>query len=236
MDLPRFIPLEPYQTHDIDESISPLIMDQLFEEAFKTTRFTIFTAYDNNLGDRIYIEIIRPLSSSIMLCLKKSYGYSSVQINQIHELLSIIFDFNNRIYLWGDNLNYIMGILEEYDLFVYDHILHPIDVFDVHEYFQDWYCYTFDGYPCSYPYKPFISLYEQYDLTYAIAYTFNLYLDINNDDYDNHLNQCLAITTLALVIQQQWTRKQIQQYIRAYSMLHKRCGENELSSSSSSST
>ena len=148
-------------------------------------------------------------------------------LNTIKQLFLAIFDSKNHINTWG-SFNDIISILEQYDS-VFFHGHHSVEFNDLRQYFKCWYNQTFphnlnchqildyndiDGSLCSCTHRPLQSLDEKWKLDLAMGYTFREYLDMENDDNDNGLHQCLAITTLSIVIEKQWTYEQIQKYIQ----------------------
>ena len=62
---------------------------------------------------------------------------------------------------------------------------------------------------CSCSHRPYKFTSSQWSLSKAIKYTFGQYL--YNHMYG--INKCLAITKLALVIGEKWSRQQIEDYI-----------------------
>ncbi|UJR18790.1 hypothetical protein I4U23_005696 [Adineta vaga] len=225
IDLPDFMPLTSFRTYHIDDLTSPITVGELIEEAKETIKFTIFCGQINLPRDSIQIELIQD-SQSFMISIKLSFGYSSVLFHQIHQLFLVIFDHRNHINTWG-NIDDIIITLNYYDLFFHN-INRLVHVIDIQQSFKQWYNRAFghntdckqilayhniDGPLCSCSHRPLKSLNEQWCLEYAIAYTFSQYLHLKNDDIDNDIHKCLAVTSLASVIEQQWTRKQIKDYI-----------------------
>ena len=95
---------------------------------------------------------------------------------------------------------------------------------DVQKQFKPWYNQVFplqqqcqqrldydytDGPLCSCSYRPCKSSIDRWTLTSAIAYTFHEFLHESCVD----VTRCLAITKLALVIDEKWTREQVNDYV-----------------------
>ncbi|CAF1097770.1 unnamed protein product [Adineta ricciae] len=229
IDLPSFIPFTSFRTYHIDELTSPLTINELIQEAKETNKFTIFCDQDHSIQGSIQIQLIQS-TQSYMISIKSSLDFSTLLCHHIHQLFVVIFDHhhhtNRIINIWG-NMDDILRILNSYDMFSYN-MNYLIDIIDVQQRFKQWYNKTFDhnidckqildyhnidGPLCSCSHRPLKTLNEQWRLEYAIAYTFSQNLNVKNDDIDANIHKCLAITSLASVIEQQWTRKQIKGYI-----------------------
>ena len=220
-DLPRFLPFTCYQTFHIDEMTLPLTILELIQEAETTNKFTMY-CLNGNMENYLHIEFIQE-SKSLLLIIKISHLYPHRLLEKINELFLVILNPKNCITIWG-SISDILLISDKYHLFYYDSY-HPIPYTDLQPHFKCWYNQNFvhndycnqildynfnDGPLCSCPHRPLKSLVEKWNLDMAIGYTFQEYLDM---DTNNGLNQCLAITTLSIIIEEQWTYEKVQKYI-----------------------
>ena len=69
-----------------------------------------------------------------------------------------------------------------------------------------------DGPLCSCSYWPYKFLQDNWSLHMAVTYTFHEHLSSEND----HVHECLAITKLSTIIQEKWTRQQIEDWINEH--------------------
>ncbi|UJR18787.1 hypothetical protein I4U23_005693 [Adineta vaga] len=228
-DLPKYMPLQPYRCIHIDELTTLSNINELIRTAASTTKFTLF--YSNvylEENDYIHLELIQN-SFSLMVSIRRSLEYPPDVLEQIQQLFNIIMDSSNRVYIWG-NINNMVSILEKYEFFYRD-MSHPINYINIQKQFKQWYNNTFihhhycqqqlkfntiDGPLCSCSYRPLKSINEEWEINQAIGYTFGEYL--YHDTIDNIISKHIfsAISTLAIVIEQQWTREQVQNYIQAH--------------------
>ncbi|CAF3147124.1 unnamed protein product [Rotaria sp. Silwood2] len=222
-DLPNFTPLTSYRCFHIDQTTSPLTVDEFIFEAKETTRFTIASCNNILANERfIQIEFVQELQS-LVLSIEISNDYSPVLLDRINVLCAIIFDSSNIIQTWG-NINNDLFEYIQYDFSFYDN-LYKVHLLDIQQDFKQWYNHTFshnqncsqildyndiDGPLCSCSHRPYKCPDNQWSLMNAIAYTFAEYPNIVYND----ANECLAATKLARVIYEQWTREQVKNYIK----------------------
>lgn len=220
-DLSNFTPLRTYVAYDIDPTTSMEIVDMLIQEAKQTTKFS-FTTYYREESDKTYfvIDFIQPTSS--ILINVEIFKDPPTLNTKIQELLFIIFYSSNTIYTW----NYLS--FPPVEFLIYDMIYCPNsekinanNFISIQHLFKYWYNRTFkhdencreiidftdsDGPLCSCSYRPYKFPTDNWSLSMAIMFTFNESFHFN----DNPLNQCLAITKLAIVIEEQRNRQQIE--------------------------
>ncbi|CAF1221049.1 unnamed protein product [Rotaria magnacalcarata] len=220
-DLSNFIPLRSYKVYTIDQTTSLERLYMLIEKAGKTTKFSFSTYHDDESNKNYFvIDFIQP-SSSIIINVEIS-KISHVLNDKLQELLSIIFYSSNTIYTW----NYLS--FPPVDFLIYDHIysmntdkINPKNFISLQHQFKHWYNRTFkhdencqqivdfvdsDGPLCSCPYRPCKFPTDTWSLSMAIMYTFHEHLQLN----ENPLEQCLAITKLAIIIEEGRNRQQIE--------------------------
>ena len=69
-----------------------------------------------------------------------------------------------------------------------------------------------DGPLCTCSHRPYKSSTDNWSLWMAIAFTFHENINKRNDDF----RQCLAITKLSMVIQENWNHQTVQNYIKEH--------------------
>jgi hypothetical protein len=222
-DLPHFLPIINYRTHQIDETTSPTTVDEIIAEAKQTNKFTI-APYDDKITTNklsLHIEFIQEFRSWIIIIDIVPQG--TVLFIKVHRLMRIILHSSNIIQVWND-ISDILLQFEDLNCYFYDNIK-DIGLFNVQEAFKTWYNKTFshnencdqildyndiDGPLCSCSHRPLKNSTEKWPLSLAIAHTFNEYLNMAN----NEINVCLAITKLSVIIEEKWDRQQINDYIK----------------------
>ncbi|CAF1549527.1 unnamed protein product [Adineta ricciae] len=228
-DLPKYMPLQPYRSIHIDELAVPSSIVELFRTAAPTTKFTLFVPIDYlEENDYIQLEMIQH-SFSLMVFIRRSNAYPPDVLEHIQQLFNLVMDSSNCIHIWG-NMNNIISTLENLEFFFHD-MFHPVHYINIQKQFKQWYNSTFihgyyceqnlkfntiDGPLCSCSYRPLKTLNEEWTIDQAIAYTFTEYLNIDIADNISSNQICSAISTLSIVLDQQWTREQVQSYIQAH--------------------
>ena len=217
-DLSNFISLKPYKIVKIDQNTSSDKMDELITEAKQTKQFT-FVTFQNLIEVEFNQE-----SQSIIAEITISKYHKSLQ-EKIEQLFAIILDSSNLIQAWGD----IDSTL--YDWYDHDFFgrknLYEIRFVNRQQAFKTWYNTTFrhndncgqilhfleiDGPLCTCSHRPYKSSTDNWSLWMAIAFTFHENINKRNDDF----RQCLAITKLSMVIQENWNHQTVQNYIKEH--------------------
>ena len=175
----------------------------------------------------IQIEFIQEFQSIITIF--EVFRRRSFLFDRIEQLFSIIFDSSNTIYTWG-HITHLWLYYQDYGFF-FNNYIDKVHLLNVQEDFKLWYNQTFghnencdqildfqdtDGPLCSCSYRPYKCLKDAWSLHVAITYTFHENLSNENDN----AYECLAITKLATVIQEKWTRQQLNDYINKHHADH----------------
>ncbi|CAF4138820.1 unnamed protein product [Rotaria sordida] len=217
-DLANFVPLKPYKFININPQSLPIVVDELITEAKQTKKFTCVC-----LNNVLEVEFIQE-SQSIITHIEISEDYTGLY-KKIRELFLAIFDLSNTIQAWG-NIYYNLVDYEDYPFYLYENF-NKIQFVNIIEHFTIWYNGTFphnescsqilhfidtDGPLCSCAHRPCKSLGDNWSIWMAIAYTFDENLHKGNDNR----YACLAITKLAMIIQEKWSRQQVIDYIREH--------------------
>ncbi|CAF3147106.1 unnamed protein product [Rotaria sp. Silwood2] len=228
-DLPNFIPLIPYRSFYIDRTTSNTIVDDLIIRAKETRRFTVICFDDCLSPNKIQIEFIRESESIIVLI--ETFRESRLLSKKIKQLFSTIFVSTNIIQAWGD-IVYDLSYLRNSGFITFEKF-RKIRLLNIQQDFKQWYNQTFnhnqncsqmvdyndiDGPLCSCSHRPYKCFHDEWSLSYAIAYTFAEYLHLGNE---HDVNQCLAITKLSRIVQEQWTRQQIKDFIKENHIAHR---------------
>lgn len=215
-DLTPFTPLTDYETYDLDQSTSIEIIHMLIHEAKQTNKFSYTTYYDDKSNEKYsIIHFIQSTSSSSSILIKIEMFeriFNGLFYDKIQQLLTIIFfSSNNIIYSWNF-LSFPPQEFQIYDIF-YDNTdkINQKNFVALQHHFKCWYNSTFnhnencdqiidymdiDGPLCSCSHRPFKSPTDTWSLSMAIMFTFH-----ENLQLDNHpINQCLAITKLAVIM------------------------------------
>ncbi|CAF1097698.1 unnamed protein product [Adineta ricciae] len=238
-DLPKYTPLQSYRCIHIDELTVPSNINELIRNAARSTKFTLFCSnvYCEE-NDYIHLEIIRDSFSS-MASIRRSMEYPPDVLEQIQQLFRIVMDSSNRVHIWG-NISNMVSILEKYEFFYHD-VSQPVHYINLQRQFKQWYnsvfphhyyCQqilnynTIDGPLCSCSYRPLKSINEEWDINQAIGYTFAEYLNMETVDNVTSKHICSAISTLSVVLDQQWTHEQVQNYIQQHNYSRKLHGKH----------
>ena len=228
-DLSNFKPLTTYKAYDINQKTSNKTLDMLINEAKQTARFSYSTYYHDESNKKYLVIDFIQSSSSIIINID-IFEESNIVFDKIQELLTIIFCSSNTIYTW----NYLS--IPPMEFGIYDIIysnsneINQRNFVTLQHQFKYWYNKTFnhdencdqivdfintDGPLCSCLYRPYKSQTDTWTLSMAIMYTFYENLQL----IDHPLNQCLAITKLAIVIEQGVHHRQIKTFMRASSRM-----------------
>ncbi|CAF1086712.1 unnamed protein product [Rotaria sordida] len=219
--LSEFVPLPPYRVIVIQQQTSPVIVNELIIEARKTNRFTIHPYDYKSSGDHyLEIEFLQQSSSSIIISIE-IFHQQNLLFERIDDLLSIILHPSNMIYTWEDFDKNLIDY-QSYQVFLNGDI-NRCHFVNVQNCFKTWYNTTFghnqncnqlldfndiDGPLCSCSHRPVKCPTEQWSLTNAIAYTFHQ----NFSNGSTSSKTCPAITKLFNIIQNNWTRQQIEYF------------------------
>lgn len=221
-DLMYFLPLKSFKFYNVNRETTMETIEMLINEAKTTQRFSL-VASDNQLLkiQCLTIGFIQP-TSSIVIYVERFREYSTIY-DKVDELISIILNPSNIIQTWGKPLE-MSGGFHIFDVYLREKIF-EIDFHDIQKIFKVWYNKTFphhqgcnqmldfidiDGPLCSCPHRPLKFETENWSLSMAIMFTFYEKLEITID----HQWECLAITKLASVVQDEWTRSQVENLIR----------------------
>ncbi|CAF3589222.1 unnamed protein product [Rotaria socialis] len=217
-DLTNFIPLKSFKTYHIDSDTSMETIDILIDQAKQTQRFSFIT-YDDKVSEKKFfiIELIQP-STSIIVIIDR-FQEANVLCNKTDNLLLVIFNESNCVQTWRDIFHGLFGF-QIYDIFLYERIDRKTLV-NMQDHFKEWYNKNFshnencgqllnfidiDGPLCSCSHRPCKFPEDKWSLSMAIMYAFHENFELSHD----HIQQCLAITKLSHVIENEWTREQIQ--------------------------
>lgn len=210
-----FKPLTSYYTYSLDNDTSSEIIDILIKEAKKTTEFTIVFHYIYQTNMKLMFIEFYQIDSSHIVSMPLTWIQSSPIQDKIDVLFRYIFRPQNIHQLWGHI---------DYELIDYIHRRHlSSNIFNVQDKFKQWYNETFphddnceqlsidkeaDGPACTCACRPYKLSYEQWSLSRALYYTFDLCVDLPLDE----IQQCLAITHLGTIIRQDWSTYEIEIY------------------------
>ena len=199
---PKFSPLSDCQIYLINQTTSPMLIQDLIQLARETTQFTIDTECDYVTHEPALIQIEFLNINSVVLLIETCHlpNSSSVLFWLIRSLLKIIFQPSNVILSWGD-LFFELAAFLHYGLFSVNAI-YQMNVIDVQHRFKKWYNQTFvhmcelrpyheDSPLCTCLYRPVKNAKNQWSLQRAIAYTFHEFLD--KSQTKSHWRQRLSL-------------------------------------------
>ncbi|CAF4195882.1 unnamed protein product, partial [Rotaria sordida] len=222
----------------MNETTLPSIFEELFDEIKETKTFTIIPndPWSSN-KQNILIELIKP-SSSVQTFLRISFGEDFDHF-RLDELLSKIFQVADAIQTWGDTNQ---RLLHEKIYRDFHHVqVNKITIKDIQQSFKTWYNTTFnhnancgqilefddiDGPLCTCTHRPLKYVNEQWSLTNAIAYTFHEKFGTE----EQGLQAILALSKLSLVIRENWSAQQVQDYISEHQAPEKNLTSIQLNS------
>ncbi|CAF1255816.1 unnamed protein product [Rotaria sp. Silwood1] len=219
--LSNFVPIRSHRYLHMSETTLPSVFEELITEIKKTKIFTIIPN-DPWLSNEhhIIIEFIKP-TSSVQTVIKLSLEYY-FEHPRIDELLSNIFQVSDTIQTWGDTNQ---RLLYQQIYRAFSHVqTNKVHIINIQHSFKTWYNTTFahkencgqildfddiDGPLCTCTYRPLKHFNDQWSLANAIAYTFHEKLDMKQ----NNIQEILALSKLSCIIDENWSRQQIEDYI-----------------------
>lgn len=225
-ELADFIPHKPYKVYEINDTTSIQVFEMLIIEASKTNRFScIHENIPHSDHLRLTIEFIQE-NSSIVVNLVLRCDATELRM-KTDRLLASIFQQSNTVYTWG------IDYYNQFDFTGFDLYYEPRHtvalIVNIQKQFKQWYNRTFphcddckqvldfidlDGPLCSCPHRPYKHPRDQWSLQLAIMFTFYEYLDAS----DRLIFQCLAITKLLSVIEEERNRDYIEGFSRVPSI------------------
>ena len=211
-----FQALKYHNTYSIDCYTTDEVLNRLIQEAQKSKLFTLLFQYHSQTNIKsMHIEFIQDRYSYIVSIPLTVPLPIAVQ-EKIHQMYHQIFLPKNTHQLWGPSIDYeLMDYIKRHHL--------RLNAVDIQKKFKKWYNGVFpheftcaqvsinkniDGNACTCIFRPYKSVSDQWSLLRAIDFTFH----IINDVPVNEIQQCLAITQLALMIRQNWDFYELEIY------------------------
>ncbi|CAF1034015.1 unnamed protein product [Rotaria magnacalcarata] len=232
-----FQPSKSYCFYKMNCLTSAHLIIYLIGVAKKTTRFSIYIERSREQGqvNLIAIELIRidQLESTILLFeLSLQPEQATPLFYLIQLLLMYIFHPKKKCCIWNnDHWKSLQAFV--HCAYLTEEILERINVLELQNHFKIWYnkrfkhhknCYVSRWYEedssfCTCPYRPYKHVNEKWTIYTAMIYIFNESIDEFHDthidtqqDIKNSIVNCLAITKLSMIIELNWTLKQLQQH------------------------
>lgn len=209
----------------------------LTEVVKKTTRFSIYIerSSEEEPVNSVAIELIRidQLESTILLFELSLLPEQTTPLFYLIQLLLMnIFHPMKKCFIWNHDHWKSLQAFVHY-AYLTKEMLERMNVIELQNYLKTWYnkrfkhhkhCYVSrwheDDSPfCTCLYRPYKNVNDKWTISTAMIYIFNESID---EFHDNHIHvqqdvkysviNCLAITKLSMIIELNWTLKQLQQY------------------------
>jgi hypothetical protein len=239
-DLPCFKSIRPFLLYSICPTTAKRIMTDLMDTANQTRQFSIIPQLSTLMPHSLSMQIALCQPSCTLLAVIESFDPTTMEfefLQFLQQLFSIIFRSSNTIQTWGDLRTQLTPFIQV-GLLSNEQVAYP-RFNNVRNRFKTWYNQTFphhqqchqrldydsiDGPLCSCSHRPCKSSTSRWSLFKAIAYTFDEYMY----NHTFNINPCLAITKLALVIEQKWTCEQVKKHIKQNQDDHKVTDQDSL--------
>ncbi|CAF2084747.1 unnamed protein product [Rotaria magnacalcarata] len=232
-----FQPLRGYTIYTINGFTSVNVLISLIDQAKKAMTFSIYTErdYQTSKVTTISIELLQGehiKSSVLTFDLLNQPDETTCLFSIVKFLLLHIFKPEKRCFIWNND--------QQHDLYAFVDtkylpkiILESIKIIQLQQPFKDWYNKTFqhqkncfvrssyknDSIYCNCPYRPYKNINDEWSLMKALNHVFNEFFYIMNEDPMDALYNvkysvicCLIITKLSMVIELNWTKKQLYQF------------------------
>jgi len=223
-DLSNFTPLRPYETYDINQSTLVETLDMLIDEATKTCRFS-YSTYHDELTNQMYLVIDFIQATSSIIIHMEVFQESDMLFDKINELFGIIFCWSKTIYTWNF-LSFPPSEFQHYPIFFsQSQLISQRNFICIQHAFRSWYNKTFkhdetcnqlvhftdsDGPLCSCLHRPCKLPMDTWSLSMATMHTFYQNLQFTA----NPLYPCMALTKLAIVVEDGTNRQDIETSMR----------------------